>query len=429
MREALADAAVDMSQCLDANEWTLSTKDLIASVHYAAQLRSWIEVVQARLVRECEGRGIPRAEGATSAAVWLRQTTRISDRAAGRVVRLGKALHTHQELGRAVTGGLVNTEQAAVIADTLDALHKVELDPTDGELLSTKVPQDTIDEAGATLIDFADFFEPHHLATIGERILSLVAPEIGERADAAALKRQQAAARAARRLHLTPSHGGRVRISGWLDTEDANHVAAALDPLSKPLPGADGPDPRTAGQRRADALVEVCRHVATGCAEDGGGRPQVIVTVAYDALKRRLGTGSFDLGGNLHPEAVRRLACDAHVIPAVLDGSGLPLDVGRAKRLVTGAMRQAVELRDGGCAFPGCDRPRRWAQAHHIVHWADGGPTSLANSVLLCGYHHRLIHRGQWEVRMARDGLPEFLPPTYLDPARRPRRNVCHRRP
>ena len=305
-------------------------------------------------------------------------------------MRLGKALDGRPLLREAVLDGAVNAEQALRIADTMDILAKVEIEPTPVDL-STKVAPDVL-------------------------------------ADAAALKRQQASARAVRRLHLSPCAGGRVRLSGWLDTESAAHVSAALDPLSKPLPSADGPDPRTAGQRRADALVEVCQH-ASKAPTDGGQRPQVVVTVSYDVLKQRLGMGGFDLGGNLAPEAVRRLACDAHIIPAVLDGAGQPLDVGRTKRLVVGALRKALNLRDGGCAFPGCDRPARWAQGHHIVHWADGGPTSLANSVLLCGTHHRLIHRGEWQVRMATDGLPEFLPPAHIDRQRRPRRNIYHRRP
>ena len=83
----------------------------------------------------------------------------------------------------------------------------------------------------------------------------------------------------------------------------------------------------------------------------------------------------------------------------------------------------------GGCAFPGCDRPPGWCEAHHIRHWAAGGPTSLANGVLLCGAHHRLIERGDWEVRLAADGIPEFRPPPWIDPDRRPRRNHLHDRP
>ncbi|MFF5054073.1 HNH endonuclease signature motif containing protein [Micromonospora sp. NPDC000663] len=85
-------------------------------------------------------------------------------------------------------------------------------------------------------------------------------------------------------------------------------------------------------------------------------------------------------------------------------------------------------LRDGGCAFPGCDRPSRWCDGHHVRHWADGGVTALGNAVLLCGHHHRRIHQGDWTVRIAPDGQPEFLPPGWLDPLRTPRRNLYHRR-
>ena len=109
--------------------------------------------------------------------------------------------------------------------------------------------------------------------------------------------------------------------------------------------------------------------------------------------------------------AVRRLACHAQVIPGVLDSDGMVLDVGRAQRLVTIAIWLALILRDQHCAFPGCTRPPSMCHAHHIVHWADGGPTSLTNLVLLCGEHHRVIHHTPWQVRLARDGRPEFLPP------------------
>jgi Domain of unknown function (DUF222)/HNH endonuclease len=127
--------------------------------------------------------------------------------------------------------------------------------------------------------------------------------------------------------------------------------------------------------------------------------------------------------------AVRRLACDAAILPAVLGGQGQVLDVGRQRRTFTGPLRRALVLRDGGCAFPGCDRPARWADGHHIKHWADGGTTCLNNAVLLCGHHHRVIHQDRWQVRInPGDGLPEFVPPADLDPTQQPRRNVYHRR-
>jgi hypothetical protein len=126
---------------------------------------------------------------------------------------------------------------------------------------------------------------------------------------------------------------------------------------------------------RDDALVEVCQH-ASKAPVDGGERPQVVVTVAYDPLTQRLGMGGFDLGGNLAPEAVRHIACDAHTIPAVLGSASRPLDVGRTKRLVVGALRKALNLRDGGCAFPACDRPARTTAYRNSCHrrtWTGSG--------------------------------------------------------
>ncbi|MET7672719.1 HNH endonuclease signature motif containing protein, partial [Micromonospora luteifusca] len=81
-----------------------------------------------------------------------------------------------------------------------------------------------------------------------------------------------------------------------------------------------------------------------------------------------------------------------------------------------------------GCAFPGCDRPPRWCDAHHIHHWADGGTTNLDNAVLLCAYHHRHLHHSDWTVRLGGDGHPEFIPPAWLNPEQVPRRNHYHRR-
>jgi hypothetical protein len=99
------------------------------------------------------------------------------------------------------------------------------------------------------------------------------------------------------------------------------------------------------------------------------------------------------------------------------------LDVGREQRTVTAGQWAALVVRDRGCAFPGCTRPAEWCIAHHIVHWADGGPTDLDNLVLLCGYHHRVVHHSGWQVIMAADRHPQFLPPPWVDPDQTPRRN------
>jgi hypothetical protein len=103
------------------------------------------------------------------------------------------------------------------------------------------------------------------------------------------------------------------------------------------------------------------------------------------------------------------------------------LDIGRLSRVVPRPMRRALVLRDRGCAFPGCGRPPRWCHAHHIRHWAHGGPTKLDNLVLLCGYHHRLVHHGGWEIDIGPNGHPRFTPPAWIDPRQVPR--PCWRPP
>jgi hypothetical protein len=103
------------------------------------------------------------------------------------------------------------------------------------------------------------------------------------------------------------------------------------------------------------------------------------------------------------------------------------VDVGRERRTFSGHLRRALVVRDRGCAFPGCGRPPRWCDGHHVTHWADGGVTSLGNGVLLCGFHHRLIRHTEWEVRVVA-GVPELIPPSWLDENREPIRNRYHRR-
>jgi hypothetical protein len=119
----------------------------------------------------------------------------------------------------------------------------------------------------------------------------------------------------------------------------------------------------------------------------------------------------------------RRLACNAGLLPMVLGGQSKVLDLGMSQRLFDRYQRIALARRDGGCVFYTCDRPPAWSQAHHVVKWSAGGPTDLANGALLCGFHHRLAHQGEWQVVIAADGVPEVIPPERVDPRRRPIRH------
>ncbi|NJC84299.1 DUF222 domain-containing protein [Planosporangium mesophilum] len=376
-----------------------------------------VAALRLALIRQADGLGIAAAQGATSTVGWLRERYRLLPGAASKQVRLAAALDGECPVtAGALAAGAVNVDQAWVIVDAV-----------------AKLPAEYRARADEYLVGLAGEFGPKELTRLGERVLEVVAPEEAEARALAALERAEERAYVGRELRLSPlPGGGRVRVAGWLDREAAAVVTAALDPLCAPGGfGADRGEPRTPGQRRADALVEVCRIACAsgGLPDNGGDRPQVVVTVDYDTLRDQAGAATLDDGQPLSAAAARRLACDAAILPAVLDGAGQVLDVGRQQRLFTGPLRRALVLRDKGCAFPGCDRPPRWCEGHHVIHWADGGPTNRDNAVLLCGHHHRLIHHSDWRVTInPTDGHPDFTPPTHIDPQQQPRRNRYHRR-
>ncbi|MBM3696457.1 MAG: DUF222 domain-containing protein, partial [Actinobacteria bacterium] len=196
-----------------------------------------------------------------------------------------------------------------------------------------------------------------------------------------------------RALHLSEGLLGMLHLSGDLDPESGLIVRHALEALTDPA-NLNPHDGRTPAQVRADALVEVCRHHLDG-SNGGGRRPsRVLVTIPWNTLQQ--GEGIVDTEpGPIGGDTARRLACDATISRVLLDPDSVPIDMGRATRVIPPALRRALALRDRGCAHPGCRIPPQWCDAHHIQHWADGGETVLANLRLLCRQHHRTAHHHQ----------------------------------
>ena len=197
-------------------------------------------------------------------------------------------------------------------------------------------------------------------------------------------------------LQLTRLATGGGKLKGRFDDAAMfDAIAAVIDAKAKPLTGDDN---RSAGERQAEALADVCGYVldhapSSVVPECGGHRPHVNVLVRLEDLENRARAAALDFGGvTLSPESLRMLCCDAAVVPVVLDGAGQPLDVGRATRTIPDGLRRAVAARDRGCAHPGCDRPVSWCECHHIVPWECGGETKLSNLAMLCRVHHRQIH-------------------------------------
>ncbi|MCF6386006.1 HNH endonuclease [Mycobacterium sp. MBM] len=210
-------------------------------------------------------------------------------------------------------------------------------------------------------------------------------------------------------MTLTQTEDGRISAALDLDALTGEELWAALDPLCRPVPLPDGsPDPRPAGRRRADAFGQVLRTYLSGSGRPMSGGVLPHVTLIRPATQ---GVDRLGFGGPVSAATADLIACDSTLTSVIVDHSGAPLDVGRAERLFTPAIRKALAVRDGGCAHPGCGRPVSWCDAHHIQPWVNGGGTSVDNGVLLCRLHHTAIHHGGWQVYLGADRHPWFIPP------------------
>ena len=404
-----------LERCLAVPLWARSPDEIVRYLDRVQLLEQRLAGLKLHLVREVDSLGVPQKQGASGTVSWLRGRHRVSGGVAKRTVDLARALDKQLPVvAEALDAGVLNPEQARIVAVAVD-----------------RVPGGVKRDAEECLVGFAATFGPRELGRLAERILEHVDPGLADQQEVSQVETAERDAFAGRELNVVDVPGtSRVRVHGWLDREGAALLRAALDPLSAPRRAKDDPDLRTAGQRRADALVEVCQRVlAFGKLPDTGGeRPHLVVTVDYDKLRAGVAAATLDDGGYLSAATVRRLACDAGIIPVVLKGAGQVLDIGRDRRLFNGHLRRALVARDRGCAFPACDRPARYCDGHHVRNWIDGGVTSLHNAVLLCRYHHRLVHEGEWVVEIA-DNLPRFIPPDYIDPERKPLTNTYRRRP
>ncbi|EGD53931.1 HNH endonuclease signature motif containing protein [Gordonia neofelifaecis] len=233
-------------------------------------------------------------------------------------------------------------------------------------------------------------------------------------------------------MALTTGPDGRTVATLDVDALTGEELSQALDTLCKPTPLPDGSrDPRSAGQRRADAFGQIVRSYLAQRERPvaGGALPHVTLIVPArgadaahssapnDPVTDRTGSNVASLGftGPVSSATAGLVLCESAMRRVVVDGDSAPLDVGREHRLVTVAIRKALEARDRGCAFPGCGRPVSWTDAHHCIPWSEGGDTAVDNCVLLCRMHHVQIHQSEWQVFIGHDRHPWFRPPADPD--------------
>ncbi len=368
-------------------------------------------------------------QAGTPTTSWLTVQGGLSKREAAGMLHQARDLAEHPDVAQAAATGRISVNQARAIGTVLGGL-------------------DGLDEAqrhrpSSCCSTMAASLDTDRLAKAAPQVLAQVAPKQADETLERRLQRQAEAAQRNRSLVFRRDGNGSILFSGSLPLVDGEAWIAQLDAYteSRRRTALEERDPAGTGltpeQRRADALVAMIINHGKGrrAPKVGGDRPRVVVTVDYAKLSAdATAAGLIGDGEPLSAGDLRRLCCDADLLPAVLGGPSTVLDVGRDCRLVPADLRAALVLRDGGCVFPGCHARPSECEAHHIIPWWKGGPTALSNLCLLCHHHHGLVEparygvRDQWEIRIATDGIPETIPPRRCDPGRRPLRHARHQK-
>ena len=355
--------------------------------------------------------GLAQSSGFRTPEELIRSATGGSARDAGQAVRVGRLAHgDEQRPWLAPVGAAVTDEHLP-----LSAAESIGLGLG---LPTSSVPADVLAAAAQQLCDEARILDADHLLRR--------ARDLRNELDLAGVPLREEERRAQRSLRFYRRPDGLSRLTWEMDPETAAQVGELYDRATSPRRGGprfDSPDatriaedPRTTEQLASDVFLQLLRAGSDGDSSQllGSGAPSV----------RVLTTGGHGyIEGQHDPvsaETVDRLTCSGTATPITIR-DGQPIDVGREQRLYTHRQRIALAARDGGCRWPGCDRPPSWTEAHHIDHWArDNGKTDVANGILLCRHHHLLLHNRHWQI--TRDG-PDYLlvPPPDVDPRQHPR--------
>jgi hypothetical protein len=217
----------------------------------------------------------------------------------------------------------------------------------------------------------------------------------------------------ARSMSVFTAEDGTMLFKCILDKVGGAAVRTALEPLAKRA-GRD--DCRDYKRRLADAWVDLSMHALDAglVPHQGSQRTHLQVTTTLETLLGFCGAPAAEMEFSLpiSAKAVERLACDCSVTRILLGSDSMVIDVGRARRVISGSQRKALNVRDCGCVWPGCDRPASYTSGHHLAHWIRGGPTDLPNLVLLCYRHHWMVHEGDWQIVRTDDGRILTIPPT-----------------
>ena len=356
-----------------------------AAIIRGRQVIDRIEAVNGEATRRFEKAGGYRADGSLGMVPWLRTHGKLSAGAAAEHLETARQVEQLPRTEEALARGEIGYQHAVAMARTAEHVGAAQVRKAESKLLKA-----------------AESMDPGQF--VG------VAKDFEHQVDAESALTEANRAHQRRYLQIGEAMSGLVRIEGQVTPDAGAIIRTAIEPYAKPSKG----DERTTGQRMADALLEVCRRGGTGLVSGNGGgpRPQLIITAAVDTLAGIDGApaGQLEWGGTVSAETVRRLACDS-AITRITGLGELEWEITHASRTIPPSTRRALVARDHHCVFRGCDRPAPWCDGHHLIFWADGGPTKLENLGLVCGPHHRKVHEEGWTLKREDDRWVATPPP------------------
>jgi hypothetical protein len=342
----------------------------------AIELREFVdrsEGLSAEVLRRFEKSGAWAQDGALDMVSWLKSNGKLSGSAAMERVAMARQLEKLPETANAFQRGDLGYQHVAILSRTAE-----------------KVGTGAFKKEEASLLEAAQSMDPGRFAG--------VAKAFEFRVDQAAALTEANRAYSRRCLNISEPKDGLVHLEAVLDAEGGAIVKTALDALMPP-PHRD--DDRTAGQRRADALVDLARRPLNGSklGSTGGMRPHLVITASVETLAGVPGAPPAEMQGvgPIANETAQRLACDG-TVSWLLGKAEIEQETSHEHRKIPPSIRRALVARDKDCAFRDCHRPADWCDGHHVQWWTRGGETRLDNLALLCERHHKMVHEGGWII-------------------------------
>jgi hypothetical protein len=370
-------------------------------------LSSRLEALRLQVIAASDD--VAELEGCKNVSSWLGPRTRTDFGPNAASERLSGDLENRwRRVGAGLRDGRVNLAQSKVIVRALNNL-------------GDDVPPLVLAKAETHLVEQAQFFSPKQLRVLGDKILEVVAPDLYEDEERKKLEKSEQHAAAQTKLSMNNRGDGTVDVKARIPEADAARLKRYLEAFTSPRHDAKNPggagnlDPATGQRLPYDRCLGNAFRAFLESIDpmrmpiQGGDATRVIVTIPWENLKAGVGVGILGDGTRISVGEVRRLACNAGIMPAVLGGKSEVLDLGRMRRLYTSQQKQAMAIEHPECRVEGCTIPAAWCDGHHFSQsWVDGGKTDLKDGKLLCPWHHQRAHDSRYLAKLMPNGDVRF---------------------